>query len=216
MSHKKDPYGAEHYGMWFVYAKGSGVFLQIGNTKIFNEHGDAYKYFGAKGNEDMCQKAAAAGYDTVQFIKHVDAVNYPCAAGIGASWMNMEIVAVKLVGTYSCGQAQGTAAALRAGWNGDKACKCDPNNPNTNSALTDAAEKLEMKANQTSVENLKCLPWGPPSWPCGEVEWDPRTGAAGCKAAGATQCCTKHAGITACGHRIACGCCMPGKTCDQY
>ena len=146
MSHKKDPYGAEHYGMWFVYAKGSGVFLQIGNTKIFNEHGDAYKYFGAKGNEDMCQKAAAAGYDTVQFIKHVDAVNYPCAAGIGASWMNMEIVAVKLVGTYSCGQAQGTAAALRAGWNGDKACKCDPNNPNTNCALTDAAEKLEMKA----------------------------------------------------------------------
>ena len=132
VTHKKDPFGDEHHGMWFLYAKGSGVFLDLGNTKIFDDHGDAMKYFGAQGNEDMCQKAAAKGYDSIQFIKHPDGTNYPCAAGIGASWMNVEIVAVKLVGTYPCGQAQGTAAALRAGWNGDKACKCDPNNPNTN------------------------------------------------------------------------------------
>ena len=45
-------------------------------AKIFNEHGDAYKFFGAKGNEDMCQKAAASGYDSLQFIKHKDKANY--------------------------------------------------------------------------------------------------------------------------------------------
>mgnify|MGYP006145097855 FL=1 len=132
VSHHKDPFGDEHHGMWFLYGKGSGVFLQLGMTKIFNEHDDAEKFFGAQGNEDMCQKAAAKGYDSIQFLRHVDHVNYPCAKGIGAAWMNMEIVATKLVGSYPCGQAQGTATELRAGWNGNKPCKCDPNNPNTN------------------------------------------------------------------------------------
>lgn len=135
VSHHKDPFGDEHYGLWFLYAKGTGVYFQLGNTKIFNNHDDAYTYFGAVGpkyNEDMCRKAAAKGYDSIQFIQHPDGVNYPCAKGIGASWMNMEIVAVKLVGTYACGQAQGTPASLRAGWNGNKPCKCDPSNPNTN------------------------------------------------------------------------------------
>jgi hypothetical protein len=141
VSHQKDPFGDEHHGMWFVYAKGSGVFFDVGNTKIFNEHVDAFKYFGATGNEDMSQKAAARGYDSIQFIRHVDGTNYPCAAGIGASWMNMEIVAVKLVGTYACGQAQGTPASLRAGWNGDKPCNCDPSNPNTNCAARLAGEE---------------------------------------------------------------------------
>ena len=166
VSHRKDPFGDEHQGMWFVFAKGSGVFLDLGNTKVvavqqpnrpcsslsgyahmhaladapaqvFNEHSDAYAFFKTPAdNQKMCQAAAAAGYDSVQFIKHKDGVNYPCAAGIGVDFMNVEIVAVKLVGTYPCGQAQGTAAALRAGWNGDKPCKCDPNNPNTNCVFT--------------------------------------------------------------------------------
>ena len=134
VSHRKDPFGDEHHGMWFVYAKGSGVFLDLGKTKIFQDHDEANSFFDCKGcgNEDMCQAAAAHGYDTIQFIAHKDSTNYPCAKSIGASWMNIEIVAVKLAGTYPCGQAQGTAAALRAGWDGDKPCKCDPNNPNTN------------------------------------------------------------------------------------
>jgi len=133
VSHKKDPFGDEHHGMWFVYAKGSGVFFDLGKTKVFDDHSDAYAHFqSGENNEQMCLNAASQGYDSVQFIKHHDSTNYPCAKNIGADYMNVEIVAVKLVGTYPCGQSQGTAAALRAGWRGDKACKCDPNNPNTN------------------------------------------------------------------------------------
>merc|ERR1711966_612903 len=30
VSHQKDPFGDEHFGMWFLYAKGSGVYLSIG------------------------------------------------------------------------------------------------------------------------------------------------------------------------------------------
>mmetsp|Transcript_5565 Transcript_5565/g.8319 ORF Transcript_5565/g.8319 Transcript_5565/m.8319 type:complete len:214 (+) Transcript_5565:3-644(+) len=146
VSHRKDPFGDESHGMWFVYAKGSGVFLDLGTTKIFNEHQDAYGFFGANSNPDLCQKAASKGFDSIQFIRHVDATNYPCAKKQGVSWMNMEIVAVKLIGTYACGQAQGTASALRAGWNGNKPCKCDPNNPNTNCVYS--AEDLTV--NDTS------------------------------------------------------------------
>jgi len=136
VSHQKDPFGDEHFGMWFLYASGSGVYLDIGKTIIFDEHGDAYKFFQANGNEDMSRKAAAKGYDSVQFIAHHDAVNYPCAAQCGVDYMNIEIVAVKLVGTYSCGERTGTASALRAGWGGRKPCKCDPISPYTNCAFS--------------------------------------------------------------------------------
>lgn len=139
VSHQKDPFGDEKHGMWFVFAKGSGVWFDVGNTKVFNEHQDAFDFFkSGQDNEKMCEIAAAQGYDSVQFIKHVDGVNYPCASKIGVPYMNMEIVAVKLVGTYPCGQAQGTAPALRAGWQGDRPCKCDPTNPNTNCVFSDA------------------------------------------------------------------------------
>ena len=132
VSHLKDPYGDEHHGMWFLYAKGSGVYVQLGKTKVFNDHGDAYAFFKAQGNEAMCQAAASQGFDSVQFVQHHDGANYPCAAQIGVPYMNMEIVMVTMVGSYPCGQAAGTAPGLRAGWQGTKPCKCDPNNPNTN------------------------------------------------------------------------------------
>ena len=132
VSHLKDPYGDEHHGLWFLYAKGSGVYADIGKTKIFNDHGDAYDFFNAQGNEAMCQAAASQGFDSVQFNRHHDKYNYPCAAKIGVPWMNIEIVMTRLVGSYPCGQLVGTAKALRAGWHGTKPCKCDPNNPNTN------------------------------------------------------------------------------------
>ena len=132
VSHQKDPFGDEHYGMWFLYAKGSGVYADIGRTKIFNDHGDAYDFFNAQGNENMCKAAASQGFDSVQFIQHHDQYNYPCAAKIGVPYMNMEIVMVTMVGSYPCGQAAGTAPGLRAGWQGTKPCKCDPSNPNTN------------------------------------------------------------------------------------
>jgi hypothetical protein len=109
------------------------VYVDIGNTKVFPEHKDAFAFFkSGEDNEKMCQIAASQGYDSIQFIRHVDGVNYPCAAKIGVPWMNMEVVMVKLIGTYTCGQATGTAPALRAGWQGSKPCKCDPSNPNSN------------------------------------------------------------------------------------
>lgn len=52
----------EHVGAWMFHAKGNGIWFNVGNTIHFTDHGDAMKKFGANGNEDMCNKAASAGY----------------------------------------------------------------------------------------------------------------------------------------------------------
>jgi len=39
--HRKDPFGDEHFGAWFLSAKGSGVWLHAGKSISFDEHDDA-------------------------------------------------------------------------------------------------------------------------------------------------------------------------------
>jgi hypothetical protein len=42
VTHQKDPFGDEHFGAWFLYAKGSGVWFQIGKVISFGEHYEAF------------------------------------------------------------------------------------------------------------------------------------------------------------------------------
>jgi len=126
--HEADPFGDEHFGMWFLYAKGSGIYFDTGATKVFNTHADAYAYFNARGphyNEDMSRLAASRGYDSVQFIAHPDATSYPCAARSNLQYMGIEIVAVRLVGTFACGAPGGAPSTVRAGWQASKTCACN-------------------------------------------------------------------------------------------
>jgi len=126
--HQADPFGDEHFGTWFIYAPGSGIFFNVGNTKSFPEHEDAYKFFGVAGgqvNEVMSQKAASAGYDSVQFLAHKDHINYPCDRQAGLDYMGLEIVGVKLVGTHACGSSTGRSPSIRAGWRAAVECVCD-------------------------------------------------------------------------------------------
>lgn len=130
VSHKSDPFGDEHFGMWLLYAKGNGIWFNTGKTKVFGEHSDAYQAYGihdgAQWNEQLSRAAAKAGYDSIQFNKHVDHVNYPCDAVVGAPYMSLEIVAVKLKGTYTCGDPAGAPSGIiMAGWQGSEPCHCD-------------------------------------------------------------------------------------------
>jgi len=128
--HEKDPFGDEHFGAWMMYAKGSGVWFNTGKTKAFAEHQDAYNYFTLPAgtqhpNEDMSKAAAAAGYDSVQFVRHKDHVNYPCDTGNtgnpGFPYLAVEIVGVKLKGTGACAKTKGQ---LRSGWKASQPCTC--------------------------------------------------------------------------------------------
>ena len=93
--HEADPFGDEHFGMWLIYAPGSGIYFNLGKTISFAEHQDAYTHFGATGNEDLSKKAAAAGFDSIQFLAHVDHVNYQCdtknTGRAGFDYMGVEV-----------------------------------------------------------------------------------------------------------------------------
>ena len=131
--HEADPFGDETHGMWTLYTPGSGIWLNTGKTIAFAEHEDAYRHFnvpsGGDQNSQMAQLAASAGYDTVQFLAHVDHVSYQCDShntGVpGFDYMGLEVVAVKLVGTYACGDVKGAPSVVRKGWGASETCICD-------------------------------------------------------------------------------------------
>jgi hypothetical protein len=134
--HKSDPFGDENYGDWFMYSPGSGIYFDVGVTIAFNEHGDAFQKFGiacdprvCDYNEELSKAAAATGVDSIQFLAHVDHVNYQCdthnTGNAGLDYMGLEILAVKLVGKYSCGTPAGAPSSIRTGWQASKPCHCD-------------------------------------------------------------------------------------------
>ena len=117
-----------------MFTPGSGIYFDTGRTIHFNVHQDAYNYFGVTGggallNENMCKKAASAGYDSIQFVRWYDHVNYPCdtfnTGRPGLAYMGVEIVATRLVGTYTCTTSAGAPNNIRAGWLASRVCNCD-------------------------------------------------------------------------------------------
>jgi len=130
--HEADPFGDEHFGAWFNYAPGSGMFFNVGRTISFAEHNDGYDHFSITTgdyNEEMSKAAASQGYDSIQFLKHVDHVSYQCdtenTGKAGLEYMGLEIVGVKLVGLYACATQAGAPSTIKAGWEASKACTCD-------------------------------------------------------------------------------------------
>lgn len=132
--HEADPFGDELHGAWFVYAKGSGIYFDLGNTIAFSEHQAAYTYFGIHGpnwNQNLCTTASAQGFDSIQFLAHVDSVSYPCdtqsTGHKGLHYMNIEIVGTALIGTYACGGRAGAPPTIKAGYGASRACVCNNN-----------------------------------------------------------------------------------------
>lgn len=134
VSHQKD-YGQlsdEKYGMWLLYSKGNGIWFNTGRTKTYPEHYQWYEEYGLPqfppDPETCSQMSASAGYDSVQFSQHKDGVNYPCRGRNGdhsGTEMNIEILAVKLSGVYSCGSSGGAKGHFSSGWKGSHPCDCD-------------------------------------------------------------------------------------------
>lgn len=123
-----------------MYAKGSGIWYNLGETISYDEHSQAYSRFndgttGLNGNEELCVNGAKAGFDSIQFVAHKDPVQYPCDAkhthGKGPPYLNIEIVCLSCVGTYPCMGEHGAPSSVRRGWKGPhdsepkSECTCD-------------------------------------------------------------------------------------------
>ena len=68
------------------------------------------------------EKAAAAGYDSIQFLHSEPSA--PCSHLTGVN-MNYELVSTKLIGAHACGSPDGDSTLIRSGWKGAKKCTCD-------------------------------------------------------------------------------------------
>jgi len=152
VTHKRDPWADESYGMWFLYARGSGIWLNLGRSLRFDNHRKAVEWVGfpwtechnfkpgddcfvRPGDLRMAKTLRERGYDTVQYFWHHDYAQYKhCQKSYTDSkekydmtLMNLEIVAVGLVGEHSCGTYDDSRGALKgigAGWYGQKWCDC--------------------------------------------------------------------------------------------
>jgi len=125
----------EHAGAWFFYARGGGIWFNMGKTISFQDHGGAYRYFktGDKSNQEICKRGAAQGYDSIQFLFHSDAEFKRCRERPGQASMNYELVSTKLEGMYSCASQDGKSDLLRVGFH-SKTCICDNSQEHLNCA----------------------------------------------------------------------------------
>jgi hypothetical protein len=128
--------------MWLLYAKGSGIWFNIGKSLRCADHecaleslsnvpmpdwtlGDAthYRYRRMTQDEMVSEAACAAGITSFQFNKHFDTGNYPTCEPKTGTYMNIEIVATCYSGTYACGVADARDNPFKAGWH-SKPCAC--------------------------------------------------------------------------------------------
>lgn len=137
----------EHVGAWFLRARGSGVWLSVGRTLVFDDHDDAYAHFNLPDesgsvnatckmgscNEALCARAREAGYDTLQFVRHTCEMMYGDCLNLTSPtlrYFNHEVVHVRLVGIFPCASANGSSQLLQSGWpqaGRGAPCSCDNN-----------------------------------------------------------------------------------------
>lgn len=128
VTHAAASEGAESEGAWFFNAPGSGLWVNVGNTKSLPEHDDVFTEWSdcqqSGGSNELCPCAKAHGFNSLQFTAHIDA-QWKCK---GSTWvdnggtpLDFEIVMCDLDGSKACG---GKSDAYRAGWMASKACDC--------------------------------------------------------------------------------------------
>ena len=130
----------EKEGAWFYYAKGSGIWFNLGTTLAFETHSLAFEHFfnaterynktSHELNMMMCARAAKWGIDSVQFTKNApqDCIGHNDTVEVVAN-MNYELVSTRLEGLYPCASATGRSPLLRSGWHAHNNCTCNNSAP---------------------------------------------------------------------------------------
>lgn len=105
------PFHDTRTGYWMYHARGSGVFYDVGRTRVFTTHESAERLAGERiTDERFYQRLRDAGLDSIQFTRHDD---MKCG--------NTALEIVDLGGAES----QTCLPGLRSGWGGADVCVCD-------------------------------------------------------------------------------------------
>jgi hypothetical protein len=115
-------------GFWLYYAVGSGIFINIGKTLGFDNHGGSWAFFHCDprsggcidpGSEAATSGAAArAGWDSLQYTRFLE---------LGMVKQELVLTTINTRGVYYDGACPppGREALLRTGWNASKPCLCE-------------------------------------------------------------------------------------------
>jgi len=150
--------GGPGSGMWFSYARGSGVWFWTGSHRLFDSHRHAaqvlcpgwgqrrYPWLRMKYIEVAMTKCARdAGLDSLSFrTSRPDPPNVTCVLdkeackqhvstnGTMSTWGSVglyELMSVHLVGEHACGNvSSGIVPGIRAGWKASRPCQCESSN----------------------------------------------------------------------------------------
>ena len=149
-----------HMGFWFYVARGSGVYLNVGKTIVFDNHDKGFYYFSK--NCDLKNKnprsdfnaycAKQNGYDTIQYINFWEYGIYKpeilfVHLNVDSKWDN------------ACFPSE-MSNFLRAGWNGVHKCVCNEKLKYTNCEKTVRKLVLSTKINNVirKPKKVKTVP----------------------------------------------------------
>ena len=113
-------------GMWFYLAVGSGVYLDLGKTKVFADHRDAASLWCPNEWGDpgmsfcLTREGGARGYDTLQFTRRNEDI-----------W-KYEILETHVLDPLGACPDAPNAHRYTSGWDGGRPCRCDPSRPEIN------------------------------------------------------------------------------------
>ena len=136
--------GFEEHASWYYLARGSGVFVNVGRTRVFRGHQDAVRFFfghDCAHGEFSCTEvwqtlpgaALAGGYDSLQFSHHCD---LDCDDPAQDLWpgrgdgngCGYEVMVVQQTPQGALGSGGGSACPpgveLRSGVNASHGCEC--------------------------------------------------------------------------------------------
>lgn len=118
----------EHGEMWFLYARGNGVWFNVGKTEVLKDKDEA--------EQELCKHwIKPHGFELTDGTSPFQ----PCAVAKGLDSLQLhnylrEIIAfpsehrTDLEGFFTCGREGGGVLGdyIRGGWRASKSCKCDP------------------------------------------------------------------------------------------
>jgi hypothetical protein len=110
-------------GYWTYLAIGSGIYLDLGVTKVFADYMDAFEEIGQTTKDPnsndfagLVLEARRRGYDTLQFT-------HRCELSYRYEILDVRVDDAFMDGT-PCRTGESAAAPFRSGWGGSKACLC--------------------------------------------------------------------------------------------
>lgn len=119
---------------WLYYAPGTAIWMNLGNTRAYDDHDGATQDLLNKPCDDPLKECGhfveiqlaglALGLDTLQFRKHAD--NTCDVERAERRNTAIEIMDFHGPGMFSCGQiSSGQSRRYRAGWEAASLCDCD-------------------------------------------------------------------------------------------